>query len=104
MGPDIQKMLKQAQKMQAQMMKTQEELHKKTVEGTAGGNMVTVTLNGANELVGIKLKPEVVDPADIEMLEDLIMAAFKTAQDQVKAMNEQAMSAVSGGMKIPGLM
>ena len=83
MSKDLSKMLKQAQKLQSQMMAAQDELAKKTFDGTAGGTMVTVTVNGAGDCVSVKLKPEVVDPDDVEMLEDLIVAAFKNAQEKV---------------------
>ena len=68
-------LMKQAKKMQEQMMKAQEELANKVVEATSGGGMVTVTMNGHNELLSVKIDPEVVDPDDVEMLEDLILAA-----------------------------
>ncbi|MFP4014926.1 MAG: YbaB/EbfC family nucleoid-associated protein [Chitinispirillaceae bacterium] len=101
---NMNKLLKQAQKMQSQVMKAQEELQKKEFEGVAGGGMVKVVVNGKNELVTIKLNPEVVDPDDVEMLEDLIMAAHKTAMEQVKEASDSAFGAFSGGMPgMPGL-
>jgi DNA-binding YbaB/EbfC family protein len=96
-------LIKQAQKMQSQLMKAQEDLNKKEIEGTAGGGMVTVKLNGAQELQSIKLNPEVVDPDDVEMLEDLIIAAFKNAQDKVKELSNSAFGNLSSGLNIPGL-
>jgi len=103
MAKNINKLIKQAQKMQSQLMKAQEDLNKKEIEGTAGGGMVTVKLNGAQELQSIKLNPEVVDPDDVEMLEDLIIAAFKNAQDKVKELSNSAFGDLSSGLNIPGL-
>lgn len=103
MSKNINKLLKQAQKMQSQMVKAQEEMQKQEVEGDAGGGMVTVRVNGANEMVGVSIKPEVVDPDDIEMLEDLIVAAYANAQEKIKAMSESTIGSITGGMNIPGL-
>ena len=103
MAKNMNKMLKQAQKMQAQMMKAQEELNNKEIEGTAGGGMVKVVLNGAQELKSVALDPEVVDPDDVEMLEDLIIAAFQNAQEKVKEMSDSAFGGLTSGMNIPGL-
>jgi DNA-binding YbaB/EbfC family protein len=103
MGQNINKILKQAQRLQAQMAQAQNELAKKTVEGTAGGTMVKVTLNGAGDCVAVSLNPEVVDPKDVEMLEDLIMAAFKNAQDKVKEQSESAFGGLTKGMDLGGL-
>lgn len=97
------KLLKQAQKMQSQVMKAQEELQKKEFEGVAGGGMVKVVLNGKNELVTLKINPEVVDPDDVEMLEDLLMAAHKAAAEQVKEASDSTFGSISGGMGMPGL-
>ncbi len=102
MAKNINKLLKQAQKMQNQMAKAQEELAQKEVEGTAGGGMVKVTMNGSNEILAVALNKEVVDPEDIEMLEDLIVAACKNAQEQVKQMSDEAFGSMQGG--IPGMM
>jgi DNA-binding YbaB/EbfC family protein len=99
MSKDLNKLLKQAQKMQSQVMQAQQELQKKDFEGTAGGGMVTVVVNGAQEFVSIRLKPEVVDPDDVEMLEDLIIAAVKNAQEKVKEASDSAF----GGMNLPGM-
>lgn len=103
MSKDLSKLLKQAQKMQSQVMKAQEEFKKQEVEGCAGGGMVTIKLNGSNDLVSIKLKPEVVDPNDIEMLEDLIVAAFASAQEKLRSISDTTFGSLAGGMKIPGL-
>ena len=102
MAKNVNKLMKQAQKMQAQLMKAQEDLNKKEVEGTAGGGMVKVVLNGAQELQSITLNPEVVDPDDIEMLEDLIVAAFKNAQEKVKELSEGTFGGITQGLNIPG--
>ena len=100
---NMQGMLKKAQKMQANMMKLQEELKTRTVEATAGGEAVKVVVNGNKELVSINIKPEAVDPEDVEMLQDLILTAVNDGLKQIDAMTEQEMSKVTGGMKIPGL-
>lgn len=102
MAKNINKMMKQAQKMQAKMMKAQEDLNTKEVEGTAGGGMVKITLNGAQEIQSVKLDPEVVDPDDIEMLEDLIIAAFQNAQEKVKELSDNAFGGITSGLNIPG--
>ncbi|MBD3343573.1 MAG: YbaB/EbfC family nucleoid-associated protein [Chitinivibrionales bacterium] len=103
MAKNMSKLLKQAQKMQNQMMKAQEELSQKQVEGTAGGGMVKVVMNGSNELISLSLNKEVVDPDDVEMLEDLIVAAYNNAQEQVKEMSQSALGSLGGGMNIPGM-
>jgi nucleoid-associated protein EbfC len=103
MAKNMNKLLKQAQKMQSQMMKAQEEFQKQEFDGTAGGGMVNVKLSGSNDLVSISINPEVVDPDDVEMLEDLIMAAFANAQEQIKASSDSAFGSITGGLNIPGL-
>lgn len=103
MAKSMNKLMKQAQKMQAQMMKAQEELAQKTVEGTAGGGMVKVVMNGSNEVVSVSINPEVVDPDDVEMLEDLVVAATKNAQEQVKELSDATMGSMTGGLNIPGM-
>jgi nucleoid-associated protein EbfC len=100
MSKDINKLLKQAQRLQSQMMQAQDELAKKTFEGTAGGTMVKVTLNGAGDCVAVSLTPEVVDPDDVEMLEDLIVAAFKNAQEKVKEQSNAALGDLTSGMDL----
>ncbi len=97
-------MMKQAQKLQAKMAKVQEELVGKTVEGDAGGGMVVVTANGHQEVTGIKINPEVVDPEDVEMLEDLILAAIQQAREKAQAMSEKEMQKATAGMIPPGMM
>lgn len=97
------KVLKQVQEMQANMVRAQEEVASTIVEGTAGGGMVTARLNGHQELESISLAPEVVDPDDVEMLQDLIAAAVNDAQRKLREITEQKMGAVTGGLQIPGL-
>lgn len=96
-------LMKQAQKMQEDMVKAQEELANKVVEATSGGGMVTVKMNGKNEVISLKIDKEVVDPEDVEMLEDLIVAALNEAQKKVSQTSEDEMGKVTGGLKIPGL-
>ena len=100
-------MMKQAQKLQKKMLELQEELAQKTVEGTAGGGMVTVTANGRQEVIGIKIDPEVVDPGDIELLEDLVLAAVNNALENSRGMVEEEMGRLMppglGGLGISGL-
>jgi hypothetical protein len=100
MPKNISKMLKQAQKLQSQMMQAQDDLAKKTFEGTAGGNMVKITVNGSGDCIGVALNPEVVDPDDVEMLEDLIVAAFKNAQEKVKEQSNAAFGGLTAGMDL----
>jgi DNA-binding YbaB/EbfC family protein len=95
--------LKQAQAMQEQMAKLQEEASSRTVTGTAGGGSVTVTANGALQLVGIVIDPEVVKGGDVEMVQDLVMAASNEALRRAREMMADAMKSVTGGMNVPGL-
>jgi DNA-binding YbaB/EbfC family protein len=93
-----------AQQMQRQMQKIQEELGQAVVEGSAGGGAITVRMNGHRELQSITLSPEVVDPDDVEMLQDLLVAAFSDATKKAQELAEQRMGPLTGGMKgIPGL-
>ncbi len=96
-------MMRQAQKLQEEMMKAQEEAKKKTVEATSGGGMVTVVANGANEILSIKIDKEVVTPDDIEMLQDLIIAATNEALRRAQEMVNEEVSKLTGGLNIPGL-
>ena len=96
-------MLKQAQKMQAKMMKMQEELGEKTVESAAGGGMVKVVANGRQQVLSIEIEKEVVDPDDVEMLQDLVLAAVNDALAKAQEMMSAEMSKITGGMNIPGL-
>ena len=97
------KMMKQVQKMQADMAKMQEELATRTVESTAGGGVVKVVANGKQELVSVEIKPEAVDPEDVEMLQDLILTAVNGALKQSQEMVAKEMGKVTGGLNIPGM-
>lgn len=96
------KMLKQAQQLQAKMLKTQEELGNATVEATSGGGAITVVMSGHQEVKSIKISPEVVDPEDVELLEDMVLAALKEATQKSRELAEKKMGALTGGLKIPG--
>jgi len=96
-------LLKQAQKITAEMAKVQEELAKKTVEATTGGGMVTVVANGQREILSVKIDPEVVDPQDVEMLQDLISAATNEALRKVRDMIAEEMGKITSGLPIAGL-
>jgi DNA-binding YbaB/EbfC family protein len=99
--------VKQLQKMQKElserMTKAQDDLKTKSVEGTSGGGIVTAMVNGAQELVSVKIKPEAIDPEDPEMLEDLVVVAVNNALVKAKDLNQDEMSKITGGIKIPGL-
>ncbi len=94
---------KMAQQMQAQMARVQEELRTMTMEGTAGGGAVKAVVTGQQELVSVALDPSAVDPADVEMLQDLIVAAVNEALRASRQTASQKMDAITGGMRIPGL-
>ena len=102
--PNMGSLMKTAQKLQEKMTKLQEELGEKTVETSSGGGMVTVVANGKQEIVSIKIDPEVVDASDVEMLEDLVLAAVNDALYQAKQMVSEEMGKLTGGVKIPGIM
>jgi DNA-binding YbaB/EbfC family protein len=97
------KMFKQVQKMQAQMSLMQEELGNETVEGSSGGGMVTARVNGHGDLVSLSISKEVVDPGDVEMLEDLVLSAVKEALRLSRELAEKRMGSLTGGLNIPGL-
>ena len=97
-------MLKQAQKLQSKIFKLQDELADKTVETTVGGGMVKAVANGKQELLSIKIEPEVVDPNDVQMLEDLVVAAVNDALKKAQEMVTEEMTKLTGGFKIPGMM
>ena len=101
--PDPNAMMRQVQKMQENIRAKQEELEAKEYTGTASGEMVSVTMNGKHEVVAVSIKPEAVDPEDIEMLEDLIAAAVNSAVSAVDKDSEKEMSKLTGGLNIPGL-
>jgi DNA-binding YbaB/EbfC family protein len=97
-------LMKQAQKLQGRMLKLQEELAGRTVETAAGGGMVRVVANGRQQIESIQIEKEVVDPEDVEMLQDLILAAVNDALTKAQEMVSEEMGKVTGGMNIPGLM
>ena len=101
--PDPNAMMRQVQKMQENIRAKQEELEAKEYTGTASGEMVSVTMNGKHEVVAVNIKPDAVDPDDIEMLEDLIAAAVNSAVSAVDKDSEEEMSKLTGGLNIPGL-
>ncbi len=101
--PDMGAMMRQAQKMQEDMKTKQEELEATEYTGSASGEMVTVTMNGKHEVISVKIKPEVVDPDDIEMLEDLVAAAMNATVSKVDEAASDEMGKITGGMNIPGL-
>ncbi|MDI6852490.1 MAG: YbaB/EbfC family nucleoid-associated protein [Deltaproteobacteria bacterium] len=96
-------LMKQAQKLQSKMAEIQEELGKRTVSAQAGGGMVEATVNGRQELLSLRIDPEVANPDDIEMLQDLITAAVNEALNRSRDMVAQEMSKLTGGLQIPGL-
>ncbi len=103
-GPgNMQAMLRQAQKMQEDMGRVQQELQERTYDATSGGGAVAATVNGQHQLTSLTIKPEVIDPDDAEMLADLVMAAVNEAQRKAADDAEQSMGAVTGGMSMPGL-
>ena len=100
---NIGKLMKQAQQMQAKMAKMQEELAQKEVEGSSGGGMVTVKMNGQQEVLSVSIEEEVFKDGDREMLEDLIVAALNEARNRAGEAAKEHMSSVTGGLNIPGL-
>jgi DNA-binding YbaB/EbfC family protein len=99
-----QRILKQAQELQAKLAKIQDELANTHIEATSGGGAVKVTINGQQEIQSVKISPEVVNPQDVEMLEDLVLAAIKDAYTKSQELASQKMGGLTGGLKIPGLM
>lgn len=102
-GGSMSKMIKQAKQVQEQIIKMQEELKEREIETSAGGGAITVRVNGKQELLAIKISPEVVDPDDIEMLEDLVVAAVNEGIRQSQEMVSTEMAKITGGLNIPGL-
>ena len=100
---DMGNLMKQAQQFQQQLSKVQEELGAKTVTGSAGGGMVTVTFNGRSELVDLVIEPEVVNPNDVQMLQDLIRSAVNDGLVKAKKLGQGELGKLTGGMNIPGL-
>jgi len=96
-------MMKQAQKLQSKMLQMQEELAQRTVEASAGGGMVKVVVNGKQQIVSVQIEKEVVDPEDVEMLQDLVQAAVNDALARSQEMVNAEMSKLTGGLSIPGL-
>ncbi|MBY7141569.1 YbaB/EbfC family nucleoid-associated protein [Virgibacillus sp. NKC19-3] len=103
MKGNMNNMMKQMQKMQKQMTKAQEELHELSFEATAGGGMVTVTANGKKEITDVQIKEEVVDPDDVEMLQDLILAATNDVLKQIEDKTNDTMGQFTKGLNIPGM-
>ncbi len=97
-------LVRQAQQLQAKMLKVQEEMATHTVEASAGGGMVTAVANGKQELISVKLEKEVVNPEDMEMLQDLIVAAVTAALKKAQEMVSEEMKKLTGGINLPGLM
>ena len=102
-GANMQQLARQAQKLQQQMTKMQEELDAREFEATSGGGMVTAKVNGKRELLDLTIKPEAVDPDDVEMLEDMVMAAVNEALRTAADTAEREMGKLTGGMGMPGL-
>lgn len=102
-GANMQQLARQAQKLQRQMAKAQEELDAREFEATSGGGMVTAKVNGKRELLALTIKPEAVDPDDVEMLEDMVMAAVNEALRTAADTAEREMGKLTGGMGMPGL-
>ena len=102
-GGNMQQLARQAQKLQQQMAKMQEDLEAREYEASAGGGMVSVKVNGKKELLAVEIKPEAVDPDDVEMLQDLVMAAVNEALRAATETTEREMSKLTGGLNMPGL-
>ncbi|MEE9605884.1 MAG: YbaB/EbfC family nucleoid-associated protein [Candidatus Scalindua sp.] len=103
MGDMMKQMQKQAVKMQKRAEEIQEDLKERVVEASSGGGMVTVHVNGKQELLSIKIDPEVVDPNDVQMLEDLVLAAVSQAMKKSQEMYQEEMGKLTGGLNVPGL-
>lgn len=101
--PNMGNLLKQAQQFQAKMAKLQEELGDRTVEASSGGGMITVMANGRQEILTVKIDPEVIDPNDREMLQDLIMAAVNDALTKAKTMVQEEMGKLTHGLNVPNI-
>ena len=102
-GANMQQLARQAQKLQQQMAKMQEELEAREFEASAGGGMVTAKVTGAKELVALTIKPEAVDPDDVDMLTDMILAAVNEAMREAGEVTEREMGKLTGGLNMPGL-
>jgi hypothetical protein len=99
--PDFMNVLRQAQEMQGRFQKIQEELQSTVVSGSAGGGMVTAEVSGTGQIKQVKIDPSVVNPADIEMLEDLVLVAISDAQQKAQAAAQEQMGKVTGGLSLP---
>ena len=104
MGGNPRDLARQMQQMQTRLAKIQEELGSETVEASVGGGMVTITMTGHQQVESVKIDPDAVDPDDVETLQDLMVAAFNEALKKSQELAAQRMSALTGGLKIPGLM
>ena len=102
-GMNMNQMMKQAQKMQKQMAEMQEELANKTLDVSSGGGAVKITINGEKQITALTISPDVVDPDDVEMLQDLVMTAVNEAIRQIDEAANSQMSKITGGMNLPGL-
>lgn len=100
-GGNMQQMIKQAQKMQANIAKLQEELEAREYEASAGGGMVTVKANGKKEILSLEIKPEAVDPEDVEMLQDMVMAAVNEVLRKIEEASNAEMGKLTGGLNLP---
>ena len=100
---NMNKMMKQAQQMQKQMADLQAELEEREVEATAGGGMIKVVVTGKQELKSVEINPEALDPDDVELLQDMVLAAVNEALRKAQDMNQEEMKKITGGMNIPGM-
>ncbi|MDO5717365.1 MAG: YbaB/EbfC family nucleoid-associated protein [Tissierellia bacterium] len=101
-GGNMGNMMKQMQKMQRQLEETQKKLEEKEISASSGGGMVEATVNGKKELLSIKINPEVMDPEDVEMVEDMVVAAVNEAMKEIDQISEKEMGKLTGGLNIPG--
>jgi DNA-binding YbaB/EbfC family protein len=101
--PNMQQLMKQAQKMQAQVLAAQEQLASTELTGSAGGGLVEAVVSGAGEVLRVKIDPRAVDPDDVESLEDLVLAAVRNGQEQAHELSAQTMGPMTGGLGLPGL-
>ncbi|MCI1820776.1 MAG: YbaB/EbfC family nucleoid-associated protein [Megasphaera sp.] len=102
-GGNMQGMMKKVQKMQKEMQKMQEDLKTRTVEATVGGGVLTIVMNGEKKVESVHIDPSIIDPEDVDMLEDLVVAAVNEANQKVDDMMAQEMGKITGGMKLPGM-